>query len=165
VMIGNHYPLAFATRWNWVIWSLVIVAGACIRHFINMRHRKHVMLWWTLAAAAACGIAIVALSVQGPAKATEANVTKPAKVAFDEVEAVVATRCSMCHAAEPLWPGMAWPPKGVLLDTPEKIGLRRKDIALQAVWTSAMPPSNVTGITPEERALLAAWAADPSAGG
>ncbi len=163
VMIGNHYPLAFATRWNWVIWSLIIVAGACIRHFINMRHKKHVMLWWTLGAATACGIAIVALSMQGPAKAAQANVPAPSKVAFIDVESVVASRCSMCHAAEPLWPGVTWPPKGVMLDTPEKIRLRRKDIAMQAVWSSAMPPSNVTDITPEERATLKAWVNGASA--
>jgi uncharacterized membrane protein len=163
VMIGNHYPMAFATRWNWAIWSLVIVAGASIRHFINMRHRSHVKLWWTWGVAAACGFAIIVLSMQGPAKATRAEVPVPTKVAFDEVETVVATRCSMCHAAEPLWPGLIQPPKGVMLDTPEKIRLHRREIALQAVTSSAMPPSNVTEITPEERAVLAAWVAHPDA--
>jgi uncharacterized membrane protein len=161
VMVGNHYPLAFATRWNWAIWGLIIVAGACIRHFINMRHKKHVMLWWTVATAAACGIAIVALSALGPAKNARAEGAGPTKVAekvsFDDVEAVVSVRCSMCHAAEPLWPGLSFAPKGVMLDGPERIKAHRKEIALQAVWTSAMPPSNVTGITPEERAVLAAW--------
>jgi uncharacterized membrane protein len=158
VMIGNHYPMAFATRWNWVIWSLIIVAGASVRHFINVRHKKHVMLWWTLAAAAICGAAIVILSTQGPAKTARADAVTSAKVAFGDVEAIVGMRCSMCHAAEPLWPGLAWPPKGVTLDTPEKIKAHRRDIALQAAWTSAMPPSNVTEITPEERSVLASWA-------
>jgi uncharacterized membrane protein len=162
VMIGNHYPMAFATRWNWVIWSLIIVAGASIRHFINMRHKKHIMLWWTIAAAAICAVVIIALSMQGPAKTAQAEITAPAKVTFSEVEAIVGARCSMCHAAEPLWPGMPWPPKGVALDTPEKIRARRKDIALQAVRTSAMPPSNITEITPEERSVLASWASSPA---
>jgi uncharacterized membrane protein len=159
VMVGNHYPLAFATRWNWIIWSLIVVAGASIRHFINMRHRKHVLLWWTVVTAAACGVAIVVLSALGPAKSADAQGALPTKVAFGDVETVVSTRCSMCHAAEPLWPGVSWAPKGVRLDTPEKIKAHRREIALQAVWTSAMPPSNVTDITPEERAVLAVWAA------
>ncbi len=158
VMIGNHYPMAFATRWNWVIWSLIIVSGACIRHFINMRHREHKMLWWTVGAAAACGVAIVGLSLSGAAKTEQAKADiAPTSVAFSDVEAVISVRCSMCHAAAPLWPGVTWPPKGVLLDTPDKIKAHRRNIALQAVWTSAMPPSNVTEITPEERAVLAAW--------
>jgi uncharacterized membrane protein len=164
VMIGNHYPMAFATRWNWVIWSLIIVAGASIRHFINIRHKKHVMLWWTLAVAAGCGIAIIALSMQGPAKIAQTNVIAPANTTFGDAEAVIAARCSMCHAAEPLWPGMSWAPKGVKLDTPGKIRAHRKDIALQAAWTSAMPPSNITEITPEERSVLASWASQSFAG-
>jgi uncharacterized membrane protein len=164
VMIGNHYPMAFATRWNWIIWSLIIVAGACIRHFINVRHKEHDMPWWSLAVAAACGSAIIALSTVGPAKTAQAGAATPQKVEFAEVEAVVGGRCSMCHAAEPLWPGMLYPPKGVMLDTPENIAAHRKDIALQAVWTSAMPPSNITEITPGERSILAAWVSQPSSG-
>jgi uncharacterized membrane protein len=158
VMIGNHYPMAFATRWNWVIWTLIVVIGASVRHFINMRHKGHVLLWWTWGLTAACALAIIALSMQGPAKSTQANAPAPTKVAFDDVEAVVASRCSMCHAPEPLWPGVASPPKGVMLDTPERIRLHRHEIALQSVFTSAMPPSNITEITAEERDVLAAWA-------
>jgi uncharacterized membrane protein len=48
-------------------------------------------------------------------------------------------------------------PKGVMLDTPERIAAHAREIALQAVHTHAMPPGNVTEITPEERAVLAAW--------
>jgi uncharacterized membrane protein len=105
-----------------------------------------------------CGIAIIVLSTQGPAKTAQENAVTSAKVTFGDVEAIVGMRCSMCHAAEPLWPGLSWPPKGVALDAPEKIRAHRKDIALQAAWTSAMPPSNITEITPEERSVLASWA-------
>ena len=65
-------------------------------------------------------------------------------------------RCSMCHAAEPVWAGLAAPPKGVMLDTPERIRQHAREIALQAVHTHAMPPGNITEITPEERQVLAA---------
>ena len=33
----------------------------------------------------------------------------------------------------------------------------RREIYLQAGRSHAMPPGNVTGITPEERALIVAW--------
>src|SRR4029078_6913509 len=33
VMISNHYPLAYATRFSWVILALTLVMGAVIRHF------------------------------------------------------------------------------------------------------------------------------------
>jgi uncharacterized membrane protein len=63
----------------------------------------------------------------------------------------------MCHAALPLWPGMASPPKGVLLDHPELIRLQAREIYLQAAATDAMPPANITELEPAERGMLAAW--------
>ena len=66
VMIANHYPLAFATRWNWLIFGLVLVIGAVIRHFYNSRHKGLPSPWWTWAVAAAGMIAIVLLSMAGP---------------------------------------------------------------------------------------------------
>ena len=49
------------------------------------------------------------------------------------------------------------PPKGVLLDTAARIRANAREIAIAAAWSSAMPPSNVTDITAEEREVLGAW--------
>src|SRR4029078_373026 len=38
VMIANHSPLAYATRFSWLILALVLVMGAVIRHFYHMGH-------------------------------------------------------------------------------------------------------------------------------
>jgi uncharacterized membrane protein len=73
------------------------------------------------------------------------------------VQTIITGRCSMCHAAEPSWPGVHRPPKGIVLETPDQIdGLARK-IAAAAVWSNAMPPGNVTEIEPAERQVLAGW--------
>jgi uncharacterized membrane protein len=80
-------------------------------------------------------------------------------VAFAEVENIVLSRCSMCHAAEPVWEGIATAPKGVRLDTPEMIRRHAGEIELQATLTHAMPPGNITELSPEERQVLAAWIA------
>ena len=69
------------------------------------------------------------------------------------------SRCSMCHAAEPVWAGIAVAPKGVLLDTPARIKAHAREIVVASVWSSAMPPSNITHLTPDERQVLAAWLA------
>ena len=37
LMLSNHYPLAFATEFNWVIASLVFIIGVLIRHYFNTR--------------------------------------------------------------------------------------------------------------------------------
>jgi uncharacterized membrane protein len=71
----------------------------------------------------------------------------------------VLTRCSMCHRNEPLWPGIHAPPNGVVLDDPENIRRHARLIEINAVRSHAMPPGNITEITPEERQILAAWIA------
>ena len=164
VMISNHYPLAYATRWNWVILALIIVMGAVIRHFYNARHQGLPNPWWTWAAAVACAAVIVWLSTLGPAhegrpRSRRAEASAPLAVTFQQVEEVVLSRCSMCHAAEPVWLGITRPPKGVMLDTPTRIRAHAREIALNAAWSSAMPPSNVTGMTGSEREAIAGWLA------
>jgi uncharacterized membrane protein len=163
VMLSGHYPLAYATRWSWAIFALLLIMGAVLRHFYNVRHQGKPSPWWTWGLAAACGLAIVWLSTLGPAgaaappsgKRAEARAAPP--VTFAQVEEIVIGRCSMCHAADPVWAGIVRPPHGVMLDTPERIKAHARQIALASAWSSAMPPSNVTSMTPEEREVLAAW--------
>ena len=167
LMISNHYPLSFATRWNWLIVAVVIIVGAVIRHFYNMRHAGRPSPWWTWGVAAAGMVLIVWLSAAPPVadEATAAGGASPAapvtpdEVAFAEIENIVLSRCSMCHAAEPFWEGIAAPPKGVRLDTPEMIRKHAREIQLQATLSHAMPPGNVTELSSEERRILAAWIA------
>lgn len=156
VMISNHYPLAFASRFNWVILAIVLVVGAVIRHFYNTRHKGLPSPWWTWGVATAGMLAIVWLSSFKPAEvAAAAPPEEP--VNFAQVEEIVLGRCSMCHMAEPVWEGIATPPKGVLLETAEQIRLHAVPIYLQMARTMAMPPGNVTEVTAEERRLIAAW--------
>ena len=160
VMISNHYPLSFATRFNWVILALVMIIGAAIRHFYNTRHKGLPSPWWTWGVAAACGIGIVWLSTF-PATVATAAVRPASAVTFAQAEEVVLTRCSMCHAAQPVWDGVTSPPKGVRLDTPSHIKAHQQEIVLNSVLSNAMPPGNVTEITPEERGILAGWMRSP----
>jgi uncharacterized membrane protein len=163
VMLSGHYPLAYATRWSWLIFALLLVMGGVIRHFYNVRHQGRASPWWTWGVAVACGLVIVWLSMMGPAGAAAAQGGKRAEavpaVTFAQVEEIVIGRCSMCHAAEPVWTGIVRPPQGVMLDTPQRIKAHAREIAMAAVWSSAMPPSNVTSMTPDERATLATWLA------
>ena len=160
VMLSNHYPLAYATRWSWLILALLLVMGGVIRHFYNVRHQGLPSPWWTWGVAAACGLVIVWLSTLGPAQQERPSKKAAAPVtpiAFRQVEDIVVSRCSMCHAAEPVWLGIVRPPRGLMLDTPTRIRAHAREIAVSAVWSSAMPPSNVTGMTPDERDALAGW--------
>ena len=156
IMISNHYPLAFASRFNWLILAIVLVVGAVIRHFYNTRHKGLPSPWWTWGVAVAGMLLVVWLSSIRPAD-VEAAALPAEPVTYAQVEEIVLGRCSMCHAAEPVWEGVPFPPKGVMLDTPELIRLHAEQIYVQAARSHAMPPANVTEISPEERKILAAW--------
>ena len=73
VMISGHYPLAYATRWSWVILALLLVMGGAMRHFFNVRHQGQPSPWWTWGLAAVCGLLIVWLSTLGPAQETRSR--------------------------------------------------------------------------------------------
>ncbi len=77
----------------------------------------------------------------------------------EAVANIVTGRCAMCHAPEPSWPGIQIAPKGVLLHEPETIAAHARAIRVQAVMTHAMPPNNLSGMTADERRVLAAWLA------
>ena len=161
VMIANHYPLAFATRWNWLIFGLVLVIGAVIRHFYNSRHKGLPSPWWTWAVAAAGMIAIVLLSMAGPPVGAERGGRRSRRAGDLRPGRGGRARAvqHVPHAGARLGGDCRCRPKGVMLDTPERILQHAREIQLQAVLTHAMPPGNITEITPEERQVLAAWIA------
>src|SRR5215469_18088889 len=157
LMISNHYPLVFATRYNWVIVAIVLAIGPVIRHFFNSRHEGKGSPWWTWGVAAAGMAAIAWLSAAGP-RATAVGALPPTPK-FAEVSDIVMSRCAMCHAAEPVWATIPAAPQGVLLDSDEHIRLHAPLIGSVAVRSNAMPPGNITEMTGAERLKLAAWLA------
>src|SRR5580704_17306017 len=77
LMISNHYPLLFATRFNTVIVAIVLALGPIIRHFFNSRHAGAGSPWWTWGVAAA-GMAVIAwLSALGPRDAASTALPVP----------------------------------------------------------------------------------------
>ena len=180
LMLSNHYPLAFATEWNWAIAGLVLLIGAIVRHFFNTMHRTGEKLWWCWAVAGLLFVVIVTLSGSPGWRATPADAEGPsatliegrgdpaaalaASPLFAEAQSIVASRCSMCHAKEPLWPELGHAPKNVMLETPDEILHFASLIERQAVRSHAMPPGNLTGIEPGERETLARWLATGEGG-
>jgi uncharacterized membrane protein len=165
LMLSNHYPLAFGTKYNWIIASLVFLMGVTIRHWFNTRHARKGEPTWTWLVTAILFIVIMWLSTVpkilsgGGAEEKISAVQQPfiAAEAFPKVKDTVLGRCSMCHAKEPGWEGIIAPPKGVMLETDSQIAAHAREIYLQAGRSHAMPPANVSGITEEERRLLASW--------
>ena len=163
LMLSNHYPLAFASQYNWVIASLVFLMGVTIRHWFNTQHARKGSPHWTWAATVILFLLIAWLStVQRPQPQEDAALTGAAARyaqadGFEQVTDIVLGRCSMCHAAEPNWDGLYWAPKNVHLDTPEAVARHAREIYLQAGVSHAMPPANLSWMEPQERQAIVDW--------
>ena len=172
LMLLNHYPLAFATEYSWIIASLVFLMGVTIRHYFNTRHARKGNPRWTWAATALIFFVIMALSLAPlmhrddlAETQTRANVMtlspelqkRANHPLFEEVGYIVEGRCSMCHAAEPLWEGIIVAPKNLHLETSADILTQAEAIYLHSAISHAMPPANITYMEEGERALIRRW--------
>ena len=163
LMLSNHYPLAFGTEYNWVIASLVFLMGVTIRHYFNSMHARSSNPTWTWAITIIIFLVIMWLSTVP--KVLDKSFSKMSKHTerflssedFKGVQDVISTRCSMCHAQEPVYSGVYTAPKKVLLETEEQIARYARDIYLQAGRSNAMPPANVSWMEEKERALIVKW--------
>lgn len=154
-MISNHYAGLYGNAWNWVLLVMISVAGALVRVWFVQRHFQGRKGRNPNPLVLASGLVMLALTaiLAIPRPAGEAA----GPVAFNEVQPVIQARCVPCHATKPTQEGIAAPPKGVILETPDEIRARAAMINLQAALSKVMPPGNMTHITEAERGLIARW--------
>lgn len=169
LMLSNHYPLAFATEYAWIIASLIFLTGVTIRHYFNTMHKTGKGPDWTWLVTALLMILIAWLSTvpgMDSYEESEARALTPyeqkyvSSKKFEDAYFAVIGNCSMCHAREPSWDGLLWAPKGVVLETEADVARHAEQIYLQAGRTHAMPPPNAIEMAQEERALIISWVQD-----
>jgi uncharacterized membrane protein len=146
-MISPHHAMTFGHAWNWAVLFALALAGALVRLWFVGRH-KNAAPAWTLGAAFVLVLGVII--VLAPVAPTGA------KASLAEIKSVIDKRCVSCHADKPAFQGLAEAPKGVKLDTDERIRAQAPLIR-QTVRARAMPPGNLTGLTDEERALIERW--------
>ncbi len=154
IMLSNHYPATYASSENWLVLLLLFVAGAAVRH--AMIGHGPTSRWALVPAGLALGGALflsTPRSAAAPAPSAAADSVPP----FFAVRSIIDARCRSCHSQfqsdRTVGPG----PGGVTFDTPESIARLAERIRVRAVETRTMPLANKTGMTDEERALLARW--------
>lgn len=151
-MISAHYPMAYGSRYGWLVLAVLGLAGVLVRHFFILSHERYgKRLVWALPVFALLLIAAAAFAVAPRSAASTATVS------YSQVAPIFVQRCAVCHAAHPTEPGFASAPNGVLLDTPAHIEQNAQRIEAEAVTTHAMPLGNITGMTDAERAEVGAW--------
>jgi uncharacterized membrane protein len=152
-MLSPHFPFAFAGERGWLVLVALMLVGAWIRLFFNLRHRGRTI--WAIPATAALAVLAIAIAI----RPDDAEPAGAAAVPFAQVAAIVEQRCAVCHSMTPTNSSFSSPPAGIAFDTPEQIQARAAAIEEQAVRTRAMPLGNVTEMTDAERELLGRWIA------
>ena len=159
IMISNHYPLIYATKYSWIIISIILIIGALIRHFFNIKHTGAKPPYWVCVPIIILGSIIFYISDLGKPKLNNVKNTAtlieliPEKTLVSAQEIIV-SKCSMCHAKEPLWENMKNAPKLVNLETPTDIINNIDNIYEQSVLSYAMPPGNISFLEENERSLI-----------
>lgn len=168
IMISNHYAMTYTHAYSWLVLAAIMAAGVLIRHFFNLRHKGKVSIGYPIAGVAlllAVAIAIAPrpaapIATAAAATAPTADGAAPAAAAapdFTKIQAIITQRCATCHSDKPTQAGFATAPAGMMLQTPELIHQHAAKVFQRAVQTRDMPLANMTQMTDEERAEIAAW--------
>ena len=166
LMLSNHYPLAFATEYSWIIAALVFLLGVTIRHYFNTMHKTGKGPHWTWAITVLLMISIAWLSSMRTIETIEEAELRPltsheqifvSAAGFDDAYDTVKGHCSMCHSREPFWDGIRWAPKNVYLETKGDVARYASEIYLQAGLSHAMPPPNAVQMDQKAREVIVAW--------
>ena len=151
-MISNHYGATYSHPHSWAVLALIGAAGVSIRHFFNLKH-KGVYRWQY----PAFGAVLLGVTAWWTAPHPLPLPPVEGEVNFNRVRAIIGQRCAVCHSPGPTFPGITAPPAGVLLHTPADILKNSQRIYQQVVVTRIMPLGNVTQVSDQERAVIAAW--------
>ncbi|WP_288411093.1 urate hydroxylase PuuD [uncultured Herbaspirillum sp.] len=167
IMISNHYAMTYTHAYSWLVLAAIMAAGVLIRHFFNLRHKGRIAVAYPLAGVALLVAVAVAIAprpvaptapvAQGAGGAASVASVPAAAPDFARIQSIITQRCATCHSDKPTQPGFATAPAGMMLQTPELIHQHAAKIFQRAVQTRDMPLANLTRMTDEERAELAAW--------
>jgi uncharacterized membrane protein len=146
-MLGDHFAFAYGHDDGWLVLVCLMLVGAWIRLFFNLRHAGRTE-WW-IPVTAAVALAGVAIWIRPPD--ADGSTDGPA-VTFAQIAPIVEQRCASCHSG-------ATAPKGVRLENREQIEAQAAAIERVAVLTRVMPLGNATQMTDAERELLGRWIA------
>ena len=154
IMISNHYAMTYRHEHAWAVLAVIMAAGVLIRHFFNLRHKGRIAWRYPLAGVALLAAVAVAIAPKAPpAPVAQEN---PA-AQFATIQTIMTARCVACHAAQPTQPGFASAPAGIMLESEADVRRNAAKIYQQAVQLKAMPLANMTKMTDDERARIAAW--------
>jgi uncharacterized membrane protein len=162
IMISNHFPSTYQHQLNWLVLIAVMVGGAGVRHFMNIRYvgqgKTRPVGAFLAPTAAMAGISIAGVLVISNLKAHTNLADYP--VAYAKAADIISRRCLPCHSSHPTDDQFTVAPVNIRFDKPDEIKLMAPRIRARAVDSDQMPFNNKTGMTLVERAELGRWIED-----
>lgn len=169
MMLSNHFPSTFSGPDNWLVLAGMILVGAGIRHYMNI---KNAFSLFTLIFALVLAFMIFLYTAPkktepvAPVSINESNLktdiqtsNKIEAVTFNQARNIITQRCTACHSANPTDDVFSVAPNGVKFDSPQEIKQYAERIHQRAVLQKTMPFANKTGMTDQEREILGKWIA------
>jgi uncharacterized membrane protein len=162
IMISNHFPATYEHQYNWLILIAVMIGGAGVRHFMNVRYLGEgrtrpigAFIGPTLAMA---GIGLAGILIVS-------NIRKETKLAdyqvrYGRAAEIISMRCLPCHSAKPTDDQFKAAPAGLRFDKYDEVKLLKDRIMDRAVEHDFMPWQNKTQMTAKERGELGRWIDD-----
>ena len=154
IMISNHYPITYNHSANWAVLMAVIVITAAVRQYFVLRHfGKHKP--FVLVGAVIATVVLAYLIAPKPVALTAEQ--KQQVVTPEQVQAIIAARCSSCHAEMPTDDIFKTPQGGVIFTDIASIKQWAPRIKARVIDSKDMPFMNKTQMTDEERLTLSRW--------
>jgi len=153
IMISNHYSSTFGHPWNWLVLLIISLAGVGIRHWFNIRHLEDHQKWVLPTSLLLLAGLVFAMR---PAAVPEVTDTAGVPTSAQALQ-VMQARCVTCHATRPSHPGFTAAPMGITLDDVSALNGNDDRVYQTVVISRVMPLANTTGMTDEERDLIARW--------
>lgn len=152
VMISNHFPSTFGNEHQWIVLLIITLGSAGIKHYLNIREKEQISVWILPISIA---LLLAAAFVTAPTAKSEEECGEEVK--FEQIQAIVQTRCISCHSDKPTDKIWKTAPSGVKYDTDEQIINLKDKIYQRVVVSKDMPFSNQTKMTEQERQVVECW--------
>ncbi|TMQ14102.1 MAG: urate hydroxylase PuuD [Deltaproteobacteria bacterium] len=136
MMLSNHFPSAYGHHLSWLVLICVMIGGAGVRYFMNIRYRgegrQMLAIAWLTPAAMMAAIAVGGLVlITRVSAAPDVDVTYP--VGFARAQEIIVKRCVPCHSTHPTDPVFPAPPNNVVFEAPDQIKLMVPRIRERAI--------------------------------
>ncbi|MFQ3209714.1 MAG: putative membrane protein [Colwellia sp.] len=154
IMISNHYPITYNHSANWLVLMAIILITAAVRQYFVLRHfgkQKPMVLVGSIIATIVLAYAIAPKTVEISAE------QKQRVVSNAQVQKIIESRCSSCHAEVPTDDVFTSPQGGVIFSDIASIKQWAPRIQARVIDSKDMPFMNKTKITDEERLTLSLW--------